>query len=45
MNAMKQHTMGLVIWSAKLSTMAVVLMAGGIFGVWVTIQALSFIVQ
>lgn len=45
MNAIKQHTMGLVIWSAKLSTLALVLMAGAIFGVWATIQALAYIVQ
>lgn len=45
MEAIKQHTKGLFIWSAKLSTMALVLVAGSIFGVWVTIQALSYIVQ
>lgn len=45
MQAIKQHTKGLAIWSAKLSTLALVLMAGSVFGVWVTIQALALIVQ
>jgi len=45
MDTIKRHTLGLVVLSAKLSTMALILVAGSIFGVWFTIQALSYIVQ
>jgi hypothetical protein len=44
MNAIKQHMTGLAVWSVKLSSMALLLTAGLVFGVWVTIQALTFIV-
>jgi hypothetical protein len=44
MNAIKQHMTGLVIWSAKISGMAIILAGGLVFGVWVTIQALTYIV-
>ena len=44
MNAIKQHMTGFAIWSVKLSSMALLLTTGLVFGVWVTIQALAIIV-
>ncbi len=44
MHTIKHYITGIAIWSAKISSMALLLMGGLVFGVWFSIQALSFIV-
>ena len=44
MNLIKQTITGIAIWSAKISSMALLLAAGLVFGVWASIQALAYII-
>lgn len=44
MTTIKKHTMGVIVWSAKASSLILLITAGAILGVWMAIKALTLIV-
>ncbi len=44
MNTIKKTIMDAVVWSAKASSLVLLITAGAILGVWITINALTLII-
>ncbi len=44
MNTIKKYTMDFIVWSAKASSLVLLISAGAILGVWIAINALTLII-